>query len=186
MIAEPDVRHVQHGQLYDFASTIIAQRLSQIAGVGQVIVGGSSLPAVRVDVDPTQLASYGLTMPNVHSVLQLQNSTSRAGQLGRPDRVRHRHERPDQPSRRLQPARDRDAHGNAVQPLATSPTSTTAAEHPQRRLPRTASRRCTIIIFRQPGANIIDTVDRVRAAMPRRAAIDPARRSTSRRARPHD
>src|ERR1700677_2715572 len=54
-------------QLYDAASTILEQKLSQIPGVGQVVVGGSSPPAVRVDVNPTQLASYGLTMANVQS-----------------------------------------------------------------------------------------------------------------------
>ena len=48
------------GQLYDAASTIMEQRLSQIQGVGQVSVGGSSLPAVRVEINPTQLNSYGL------------------------------------------------------------------------------------------------------------------------------
>ncbi len=72
-------------ELYDYASTIIAQRLSQIAGVGQVNVGGSSLPAVRVDVNPTQLSSYGLTMSDVRSVLQQENSDLARGQLGPDD-----------------------------------------------------------------------------------------------------
>ena len=50
------------GQLYDEASTVMQQKLSQISGVGQVNVGGGALPSVRVDVNPTQLASYGLTL----------------------------------------------------------------------------------------------------------------------------
>ncbi len=52
-------------QLYDEASTVIVQRISQITGVGQVTVGGSSLPAVRVEVNPTQLASYGITLADI-------------------------------------------------------------------------------------------------------------------------
>ena len=53
------------GALYDAASTIMQQRLSQIQGVGQVSVGGSSLPAVRVEINPTQLNSYGLGLQDV-------------------------------------------------------------------------------------------------------------------------
>src|SRR5471032_3111618 len=55
--------------LYDYASSIIEQKLSQVQGVGQVSVGGGALPSVRVDVNPYQLASYGLTMASVQSLL---------------------------------------------------------------------------------------------------------------------
>jgi multidrug efflux pump len=58
-------------KLYDEASTVIQQKLSQIQGVGQVNVGGGALPSVRVDVNPAQLANYGLSMANVQSVLSL-------------------------------------------------------------------------------------------------------------------
>src|SRR6202166_1497716 len=61
------------GKLYDAASTIMQQRLSQVQGVGQVSVGGSSLPAVRVDLNPTQLNSYGLGLQDVSSLLSKQN-----------------------------------------------------------------------------------------------------------------
>src|SRR5271163_1445998 len=54
-------------KLYDEASTVLAQKLSQIEGVGQVSVGGGALPSVRVDANPTQLASYGLTLSNLQS-----------------------------------------------------------------------------------------------------------------------
>ena len=67
--------------MYDAASTILEQKLSQIQGVGQVTVGGASYPAVRVDVSPTQLNSYGLTMANVQSMLSLQNSQLARGQI---------------------------------------------------------------------------------------------------------
>src|ERR1035441_5726780 len=69
------------GSMYDSASTVLAQRISQIAGVGQVSVGGSSSPAVRVELNPTKLASYGLTMANLRSVLSLQNTNLARGQI---------------------------------------------------------------------------------------------------------
>src|SRR5439155_19285631 len=68
-------------RLYDEASTVIQQRLSQIQGVGQVNVGGGALPSVRVEVHPTELNSKGLTLQNVQSVLSLQNSDRPTGQL---------------------------------------------------------------------------------------------------------
>ena len=67
--------------LYDAASTILQQKLSQIDGVGQVLVGGGTLPSVRVNVDPTKLNSMGLTLQNVQSVLSLQNSDQPTGQI---------------------------------------------------------------------------------------------------------
>ena len=67
--------------LYDEASTVIVQKLSQIQGVGQVNPGGGALPSVRVDVNPTQLNSYGLTLANVQSMLSLQNSDTPKGQI---------------------------------------------------------------------------------------------------------
>ena len=70
-----------HGRLYDAASTILMQRLSQIEGVGQVIVGGGSLPGVRVEVNPTQLNGYGLGLRDVADVLSQQNANAPKGQI---------------------------------------------------------------------------------------------------------
>jgi multidrug efflux pump len=69
------------GHMYDAASTILLQKLSQIQGVGQVSVGGSSLPAVRVDVNPTQLNSNGFGMQDVANMLKAQNSNLAKGQI---------------------------------------------------------------------------------------------------------
>jgi len=69
------------GQLYDFASTILQQKLSQLQGVGQVSVGGSSLPAVRVDVNPTQLNATGLGLEDVRNMLSQQNANLAKGQI---------------------------------------------------------------------------------------------------------
>jgi len=63
-------------KLYDEASTVIQQKLSQIQGVGQVNAGGGALPSVRVEVNPTKLSSFGLTMADVQSVLRLQKLSS--------------------------------------------------------------------------------------------------------------
>ena len=68
-------------KVYDFASTIMQQKLSQIQGVGQVGVGGGATPSVRVEVDPTQLESFGMTLGTVQSVLSLQNSHEPRGQI---------------------------------------------------------------------------------------------------------
>ena len=69
------------GQLYDAASTIIQQRLLQIEGVGQVAIGGGALPAVRVDINPTQLNSFGLGLEDVRNMLSAQNANLPKGQI---------------------------------------------------------------------------------------------------------
>ena len=95
-------------KLYDEASTVIQQKLSQIQGVGQVNVGGGALPSVRVEVNPTKLASYGLTMTNVQSVLRLQNTDLAKGQITDGNICGgHCCQRPNFPRRGLQAARRR-------------------------------------------------------------------------------
>ena len=67
--------------MYDSASTIMEQKLSQIQGVGQVNVGGASYPSVRVDVNPPQLNHYGITLATIQRLLGLQNSDLARGQI---------------------------------------------------------------------------------------------------------
>ena len=67
--------------LYDEASTVISQRISQISGVGQVTVVGASLPAVRIELNPNQLASYGISLPSVQRIVAGQNSNVAKGQI---------------------------------------------------------------------------------------------------------
>src|SRR5258708_19209549 len=69
------------GQLYDGASTIMQQRLLQIAGVGQVNIGGGALPGVRVEINPTQLNNTGLSLEDVRTLLSQQNANMPKGQL---------------------------------------------------------------------------------------------------------
>src|ERR1700730_8128269 len=69
------------GQVYDAASTIMAQNLSQISGVGQVTVGGGSLPSVRIELNPTVLNKYGISLEQVRSVLSAANANTPKGHL---------------------------------------------------------------------------------------------------------
>ena len=69
------------GQMYDLASTIVSPKLSQVKGVGQVSIGGSSLPAVRVDVNPDQLSHYGISLDTVRTAIDNTNATGPKGAL---------------------------------------------------------------------------------------------------------
>lgn len=69
------------GQLYDMASTVIAQKIAQVEGVGEVFIGGSSMPAVRVDLNPMQLNSYGITLDEVRRVISESNQNKPRGFL---------------------------------------------------------------------------------------------------------
>src|SRR5467141_2616179 len=73
---------LSRGQMYDAAASILQQKLSQVQGVGQVIVGGSSLPAVRVELNPTALNKYGIGLEDVRSMLSATNVKRPKGQLG--------------------------------------------------------------------------------------------------------
>ena len=160
-------------QLYDTASTIIQQKLSQIQGVGQVNPGGGALPSVRVEVNPTKLASYGLTMASLQAVLSIQNSDLAKGQILNGD------------STADIVANDQISHAVDYQPLIVGYKNGTAI-----RLTDVADvvdsvqniraagymdgkRAVMLIIFRQPGANIIDTVDRLYAQIPSLKASIP-------------
>src|SRR6266704_4180585 len=77
---------VDRGRMYDIASSILQQKLSQVQGVGRVIVGGGALPAIRIDVNPTVLESYGLSLEDVRAVLGSANATRPKGDIA--DNVR--------------------------------------------------------------------------------------------------
>src|SRR5512136_1023331 len=78
---------INTAQMYDAASTILQQKLSQVEGVGQVFVGGSSLPAVRVELNPTALNKYGISLEAVRGVLATTNVNRPKGQLADQTRV---------------------------------------------------------------------------------------------------
>jgi multidrug efflux pump len=162
------------GPMYDAASTIIQQRLSQIEGVGQVSVGGSSLPAVRVEVNPTQLNSYGLGLQDVASMLSSQNANEPKGQItnetGTADITTN-----DQLLKAdyYKPLVVGYHNGAAVK-LSDFATVLDSVENIRAAGYVNGKPGILLIIFRQPGANIIDTVDRIRDSIPSLKASIPA------------
>jgi multidrug efflux pump len=153
-------------KIYDEASTVLAQKLSQIQGVGQVSVGGGALPSVRVEANPTQLAGYGLTVANLQSVLSLQNSDLAKGQISdgmvtadilANDQISHAAD--------YKPLIVGYSNGAAIR-LSDVAEVTDSVQNVRAAGYLNGKRSVTVIIFRQPGANIIETVDRIRAQLP--------------------
>ena len=162
------------GKMYDAASTIMAQRLSQVQGVGQVSVGGSSLPGVRVELNPTQLNNFGLSLQTVAGVLNVQNANTPKGQLS-DDLTSADITANDQ----LLKAADYQNlvvgfHNGAAIKLSDIAQVVDSVENIRAAGFVNGHAAVLIIIFRQPGANIIDTVDRIRAALPSLKASIPA------------
>jgi multidrug efflux pump len=162
------------GQLYDNASTILQQKLSQIQGVGQVVVGGSSLPAVRVDVNPTQLNATGLGLEDVRNMLSQQNANLAKGQLA------------NNATTSDLAVNDQLLKAADYRPLIVGYSSGAAIRLSDianvqdsvenlRSAGLANGKPCAlVIIFRQPGANIIETVDSVRTALPQLKASIPS------------
>ena len=160
-------------KLYDLASTILEQKLSQIQGVGQVGVQGGATPSVRVEINPTKLESFGLTLGNVQSVLSLQNSDRPRGQLSNgnltADIITN-----DQISLadEYRPLIVGYHNGAAVRledvaDVVNSTQNLRSAGYAY------GKKAAFITFFRQPGANIIQTVDRIKAQLPFLEAVLP-------------
>jgi multidrug efflux pump len=154
------------GQLYDAASTVLQQKLSQVDGVGQVVVGGSSLPAVRVHVNPTQLNAYGLGLEDVRNMLSQQNANRPKGQIAN-DKTTSDLATNDQllKAEQYRPLIVSYSNGAAVR-LSDIADVQDSVENLQSAGLANGKPCALIVIFREPGANIIDTVNGVRAAMP--------------------
>ena len=151
--------------LYDEASSVIAQKLSQIQGVGQVTVGGGTGPSVRVEVNPTLLSSYGLTLASVQSVLSQQNAHEATGQILDGDRtadivVDDQMHHADQ----YKPLIIGYNKGAAVR-LSDVADVSDGAQNIRSAGYLNGIPSITVQIFRQPGANIIETNERITAAM---------------------
>ena len=160
-------------KLYDEASTVVEQKLSQIQGVGQVSAGGGALPSVRVEADPNKLASYGLTMANLQSVLSLQNTNLARGQITDGNRsadivvngqISHAAD--------YQPLVVGYKNGAAIR-LSDVADVIDSTENVRAAGYLNGKRAVMLIIFRQPGANIIDTVDAITKQIPSLKASIP-------------
>ncbi len=195
--------------IYDSANTILAQKLSQIGGVGQVFVGGGANPAVRAELNPSQLNNLGIGIDAVRTVLGAANANNPKGSVSNAinawtindtDQIKTADQyRPlivglNNKNGAAVRLGDVAEVSDGVEDIHTAGLS-------GNRCPPGASPQCQsaesavlIIVFRQPGANIIDTVDHVYAVLPQlQAAISPAihlsvvmDRTTTVRASVHD
>jgi multidrug efflux pump len=167
-------RSASKGAMYDSASTILVQKLSQIQGVGQVIVGGSSLPAVRVELNPMQLQHYGIGLAQVATFLQNQNAHTPTGSIA------------DGQTTSYITVNDQLNKAADYKPLIVAVNNGAAVrlEDIADVIDSTESIRSggyingedsiSLIVFKQPGANIIQTVDQIKAEMPAMQEAIPA------------
>ncbi|MGE5761079.1 MAG: efflux RND transporter permease subunit, partial [Gemmatimonadota bacterium] len=160
-------------KMYDAASTILAQKLSQVEGIGQVFVGGSSLPAVRVDLNPMVLNKYGIGLDNVRRVLQATNANRPKGQLSDATRTWELTANDQiRTADQYMPLVIGFRNGSAVR-LSDVADVQDSVEDLRAAGLANGKPAVLVIMFRQPGANIIETVDRVRALLPQLEASLP-------------
>jgi multidrug efflux pump len=163
------------GQIYDSASTILQQKLSQLPGIGQVQLGGSSLPAVRVDLNPRALFKYGIGFEDVRAALSAANANAPKGAVeAGPQRFQiyvNDQARTAADFRSLVVAY---RQGAAVR-LSDVAKVQDGVEDVRNLGMANGKPAILVILFRQPGANIIETVDNVKATLPQlQAALPPS------------
>ena len=181
-------------QMYDVADSILAQKISQIQGIGQVFVGGSARPAVRAEVNPLLLSKLGVGLDQVRTALAAANSHSPKGQLAdaKHDEILNDN---DQLFLAQQYAPLIVAYNDGA-PVRLSDVAAVVDSSEDIRNAGTVNGKPSVlvILFRQPDANIIETVDRVRTLLPLlQASIPPSihigvgiDRTTTIRASVHD
>ncbi|HTP98952.1 MAG TPA: multidrug efflux RND transporter permease subunit [Casimicrobiaceae bacterium] len=162
------------GQMYDAASTILAQKLSQVEGVGQVTVGGSSLPAVRVELNPAALNKYGIGVEDVRAALATANANRPKGAVEEDDR-RWQIGANDQAKTAAEylPLIVAYRNGAAVR-LPDVGTVVDSVQDLRNAGMSNGKPSVLVIINRQPNANIIETVDRVTELLPQLTASIPS------------
>ena len=165
---------VSRGRMYDVASSILQQKLSQIEGVGQVYVGGGSLPAVRVDLNPTALNKYGIGLGDVRRMLSATNVNRPKGQLTDGARTWEIRTNDQLHDRGGLSASHRQLTGRGApcgcRMWRRSSIQLRIFERPACPMGRPPSLSSS---YRQPGANIIETVDRISAMLPQLKALFP-------------
>lgn len=157
---------VSKPKMYDAASTILQQRLSQIKGVGQVFVGGGAMPAVRVELNPLSLNQYGISLAQVRGVLATSNVNRPKGVLSNENLLWELHAN-DQ----IQKAAEYEDliisyHAGRAVKLADVAQVEDSVEDLRVSGFVNGKPAIMVIIFRQPGANIIETVDNIRSILP--------------------
>ena len=182
------------GQLYEAASNVLQQRLSQVRGVGQVIVGGAALPAVRVELNPEGLFKYGIGLEDVRAAIASANANSPKGAI-EDGEIRYQIYTNDQASTAAdyRPLIVAYRNGAGVR-LSDVAEVQDSVEDLRNEGLANGKPSVLVILFRQPGANIIETVDLVKSELPHLQAAMPADvdlslvsdRSTTIRASLHD
>ncbi len=162
------------GQLYDAASTIMQQKLSEVNGVGEVFVGGSSLPGVRVELNPTQLNAYGLGLQDVKNMLSVQNANLPKGQIWDTDKTLDILSNDQLLKADYYKPLIVGYHNGAAVKLSDIADVEDSVENVRAAAYYNGKPCITIQVFRQPGANIIDTVERIRNSLPALQASVPA------------
>ncbi len=182
------------GQMYDAASNVLAQRLSQLSGIGNVIIGGSTLPAVRVELNPQALYKYGIGLEDVRAALASANANSPKGTIDDSGR-RYQIYTNDQANVAADYAPLVIAYRNGAAVRLSDVADVQDSVQDVRNLGLSNGQPAVLVIlFRQPNANIIETIDNVKAELPSLEAAMPAAmnvnvaidRSTTIRASLHD
>ena len=162
------------GPLYDAASTIMSQKLSQIQGVGQVTVGGSSLPSVRVELNPVQLNGYGLGVQDVQKMLSVQNANLPKGQISNGETTADIITNDQLLKAEFYKPLIVGYHKGAAIKLSDVADVQDSVENIRAAGYVNGKPSVLVIISRQPGANIIDTVDRIYSELPSLKASIPS------------
>jgi len=162
------------GQLFDSAATVLQQSLSQIQGVGEVDVNGSANPAVRVELNPNALFKYGIGLEDVRAAIASANANSPKGAFDNGP-TRFQVYTNDQ-ARKASQYRDLVVayRNNAPVHLSDVGEVVDSVEDLRNLGLYNGHPSVLVILYRQPGANIIDTIDRVKASLPQLQAALPA------------
>jgi multidrug efflux pump len=163
------------GRMYDAADSILAQKLSQVEGIGQVFVGGGAKPAVRARVDPSRLSQIGIGLGEVRAALQKVNANSPKGELANGSTA-WSITATDQlfDAEQYRPVIVAYKNGAPIR-LGDIAEVESSVEDVRTGGISDGKRAVVLVLFRQPGANIIETVDRVIGLLPElRASISPA------------
>ncbi len=161
------------GQVYDSAATVVQQKLSQLPGVGNVDIGGSSLPAVRVELDPTALFNYGIGLEGIRAALASANANSPKGEIDAGDR-RYQLYANDQ-GRKAADYRDIIvAYRNGAAVKLTDVGQVLDGVEDKRNLGIVNGKPGVLLfVYKQPGANVVETIKAVKEALPQITAALP-------------
>ena len=161
------------GQLYDLASNILQQRLSQLPGIGEVDVSGAALPAVRIEINPTAIFRYGIGLEDIRAALASANANSPKGAI-EDDNAHYQIYANDQATKATQYRDLVIAYRNSAAVKLSDVAEVVDSVEDLRNAGLTNGKPgVAVVLSRQPGANIIEAVNNVRAELPRLVASLP-------------